>query len=243
MMKRFILFSLVILGALAAQGQSTTVTSTIIDPLANSWGYGTVTAVFQNAPGSSFKPVWSGGTLNPIPPTVALDSTAHFTMSLPSTNTITPSGGTWIFSVCPNSSQPCAVLATSVIGTTLDIEPLLLSAGVFPTQLVISTPVAKVYNINQTFPPPLNQGGMLYDTATQAMLVYTSTGWQPFATVGSGVPVLTNPPGSQTITQPINTNFNFTTSGTGGVLENGNQLIYNNFPSAVSLLGAFTALS
>src|SRR5271154_3628581 len=203
------MFLLIFLLCPVVMAQSTTVTSTIIDPLGNSWGYGTVTAVFQNAPGASTKPVWSGGVLNPIPPTVALDSTGHFTMSLPSTNTITPAGGTWIFSVCPNSSQQCAVLPTPVIGATLDIEPLLISAGVFPTQLVISTPVAKVYNVNQTFAPPLNQGGMLYDTTTQSMLVYTSTGWQPFATVGSGVPILSNPTGNQTITQPINTIFNF----------------------------------
>src|SRR5271165_6112795 len=99
-----------------AGAQSTTVSSTIIDPLGNSWNYGTVTAVFQNAPGASSQPVWSGGTLNPIPPTVALSSSGFFTMSLPSTNAITPAGGTWIFSVCPNSSQQCAVLATPVIG-------------------------------------------------------------------------------------------------------------------------------
>src|SRR5271168_88020 len=181
MKKLLILFS--VLFALGASAQSTTISSTIIDPLGNSWNYGTVTAVFQRAPGTGV-PVWSGGTLNPIPATVNLTSSGGLTMTLPSTNYITPAGGTWIFNVCPNSTQQCAVFSTAVIGTTLDINPLIAAANAWPTNLVISTPIAKVYNVNQTFPPPLSQGGVLYDTTTQAMLVYTSTGWQPFATVG-----------------------------------------------------------
>ena len=225
-----------------AGAQSTVVSGTIVDPLGNTWSAGTVTAVFEKSPFNPYPPTWSGGSFNPLPPTVNLDSGGNFTITLPSNTAITPSGSKWNFSVCPNATQSCAVLGLVVSGSTLDMEAAINNANAWPTDLVHSTPIAKVYNINQTFPPPLAQGGMLYDTTTQTMLVYTNTGWQPFATVG-GQPIVSNPTGTQTITQPINTNFNFNTSGTGGVLENGNQFIYNNFAGAVSFLGTFTVPS
>jgi hypothetical protein len=86
MKKLLILFSA--LFALGASAQSTTITSTITDPLGNTWGYGTVTAVFQPAPGAPGKPTWSGGAFNPTPAPVALNSSGTFTMTLPSTNAI-----------------------------------------------------------------------------------------------------------------------------------------------------------
>jgi len=222
MKKLLTLFSLVLTSL--AYAQSTVINGPIVDQFSNTWSFGTVTAVFQRAPNSSTRPVWSGGTLITNPPTVSMDSGGNFTMSLPSNTAITPSGSSWVLSVCPNATLQCAVLPVALAGGTVNINPILLGAGVFPTATVPPTQISKVYNINETFPPPLNQGGMLYDTTTQQLLLFTSTGWQPFASVG-GIPILTNPLGNQTVTQPLNTVFNFITSGIGAVEINGSPIV------------------
>jgi hypothetical protein len=230
MKKLLILFSLFV--SSLALAQSTVVSGPIIDQFGNTWSFGTVTAVFQRAPNTSTPPVWSGGPLIPNPPTVNTDAGGNFTISLPSTNAITPSGGTWIFSVCPNASLQCAVLATPLLGGTQNLNTLLLGANVFPAATVPPTQISKVYNTNETFTPPLNQGGMLYNTTTQQLLVFTSTGWQPFASVG-GLPVITNPLGNQTITQPSGSSFNIITSGSGSSNITG-PLYATNFVSQLT---------
>src|SRR5277367_2622343 len=116
MKKLLILFSVCFALIGGAKAQSTVVSGTLVDPLGNVWQYATITAVFQRSPSNPFPPVWSGGPFNPLPPTVTADVNGNFTITLPSSTSITPSGSTWQFSVCPNASQSCAVLNTPITG-------------------------------------------------------------------------------------------------------------------------------
>lgn len=207
-----------------ANAQSTVVSGSLVDSSGYTWSYGTVTAVFQRAPNSSGTPVWSGGTLNPIPASVATDSGGNFSITLPTNTYITPAGSTWLFSFCPNATTQCAVINIPLTTSTFNPVSTITAQGAWPTGQIFPTQISKVYNVAQAGTPPLNQGGMVYNVTNQTMNVYTNSGWTPFAFVG-GLPVVTNPSGNQTITQPINTILNFITSGTGAVEVNGNPVL------------------
>jgi len=201
-MLKYIWYLILGLGAITASAQSTTVSGTLVDPLGNTWSAATITAVFQNTPGKSPPFVWTGGAFNQLPATVTSDSGGNFSLILPSNTSISPVGSTWLFSVCPNASLQCAVVNVAVSGTTLNIVPIITGANAWPPLPAQPTTISKVYNTNQVAAPPQNQGGMLYDTTSQEMLVFTAGGWEPFATVG-GLPIITNPAGTQNIIQPL----------------------------------------
>lgn len=222
-----------------ANAQSTVVSGSLVDSSGYTWSYGTVTAVFQRAPNSSGTPVWSGGTLNPIPASVATDSGGNFSITLPTNTYITPAGSTWLFSFCPNATTQCAVINIPLTTSTFNPVSTITAQGAWPTGQIFPTQISKVYNVAQAGTPPLNQGGMVYNVTNQTMNVYTNSGWTPFAYVG-GLPVVTNPSGNQTITQPINTIFNFITSGTGAIEINSNPILYNNYPNVATLNGVTT---
>lgn len=204
--------------------QSTTLTGSVIDPTSYTWSYGTITAIFQPSPGVPGPYTWSGGAFNQLPATVSLDSGGNFTLSLPSNTAIVPSGSTWLINVCPNASLQCAVVNAPLTGGSVNISSLVTASSAWPVGGISPTQISKVYNVAQAGTPPLNQGGMVYNTTNQTMNVYGTGGWTPFAVVG-GLPVVTNPGGNQTVTQPLNTIFNFITSGTGTLQHNGNAVL------------------
>lgn len=228
---RYIAF-LLVLAAGYAEAQSTTVSGTVVDPNGYTWSYGTVTALFRGAPNYNGHSIWSGGTLNTIPATVSTDSGGNFSITLPSNTSITPSGSTWQLNFCPNETLQCAVIVVSVTGTTYNPVPAITTQNAWPTSQIGPTQISKVYNTAQVGTPPINQGGMVYNTTNQTMYVYGTSGWTPFAFVG-GLPVITNPSGNQTVTQPINTIFNFITSGTGAVEVNGYPVVTTNSDHSV----------
>lgn len=227
MTKLLTIFSLFFL-CICAGAQSTVVSGTLVDPQGNTWSSATVTAVFTQAPNVPGPYIWDGGTFNAIPASVTSDSGGNFSITLPTNvSHINPSGSTWLFSICPNASLQCAVVNVALSGSTFNILPTINGANAWPVGPVVPTSVAKVYNTNQTATPPQAQGGLVYNTTNQTMNIYTITGWQPFATVG-GLPVVTNPIGTQTITQPLNSNFNIQTSGTGALQHNGVPVLDNS---------------
>ena len=205
-------------------GQTTTVSGPIVDQRGNTWSYATVTAFFSPTPNTPGPFNWSGGSFNLAPPTVTADSGGNFSLVLANNSAIAPSGSGWYFSVCPNATLPCAVVTLGLSGGTVNISTAITNAGTWPPGFVTTTQIAKFYNVNQTQGcPPVNQGGMGYNTTNSIMYVCTNSGFQPFATVG-GIPIITNPSGTQSITQPLNTDFNFIVSGNGKVKINGNSI-------------------
>lgn len=224
MKKLLIRFSLLLLLVGYLKAQSTTLTGSVVDNHGYTWSYGTVTAVFQPSPGVPGPYNWSGGSFNQLPATVNMDSGGNFTLVVATNTSIVPSGSTWLISVCPNESLQCAVINAPLTGGSVNVTSLVTATNSWPTGNIAPTQISKVYNTAQAGTPPLNQGGMVYNTTNQTMNVYGTAGWTPFAVVG-GLPVVTNPSGNQTITQPLNTIFNFITSGAGSLQHNGNVVL------------------
>ena len=168
-------------------GQSTTVSGTLTDPLGNVWFGATIQALFTNAPGIPGPYTWTGGAFNPVQATVTADSSGHFSMSLP-TNVgfIAPSGSTWVFNVCPNSSLPCAVVNVALTGGTLDMESTITSQGAWPAGPIPVTSISTAYNSNQMFTPPARQGGLFYNNTTNCINAWNGTAWVAICTGGGG---------------------------------------------------------
>jgi hypothetical protein len=198
----FRLIVFIFLCSIGAVAQTTTVTGPIIDPSGNTWSVATVHAVFVPTPNVPGPYVWSGGAFNANPPTVTTDAGGNFTLTLPSNTSITPSGSSWQIITGPNATTSAAIASVMLSGGSLDISTAYTAVGGWPTTRINPTPITTVYNTNQTLPPPTGQGGMVYNTTTQQMEIYTISGWVTFANVG-GLPVVTNPTGNQIIVQPL----------------------------------------
>src|SRR6202040_3225443 len=86
-----------------AYSQSTTVSGTFTDSAGTLWKNGNYSFTFQPAASNpSAQYFWNGAPFSKSQ-TIAgnLDNTASFSVSVPSNTSITPSGSTWLFQVCP----------------------------------------------------------------------------------------------------------------------------------------------
>ena len=224
-MKRFLICSLLLVtGWLNAQ--STTVTGNVTDPLGNIWLNSRISATFAPTPGQQGPYTWSGGPLNLGPITTLTDASGNFSFSLPSNTSIVPSLSTWAFTVCPDATLACVVFNIPITGGTQNITSTITAN--FGTAKVAATFIAKAYNNNMLGTIPLNEGAMIYNTTLAALQYWNGSIWQTLATGNAGCTsncVVTNPINGQTITQPVNTNFNVVTSGTGAFQHNGNPII------------------
>lgn len=127
MRKALQLISLLLLSVGLAYGQSlTTVTATITDPTGQAFAGGTVQAQYQRPSGqqgitplSNGLPIVEQGPAN----NAALNSSGAFTVNIANLATVSPTGGSWRFIICPNATTACAIAnSTGVIGTTVDLS-------------------------------------------------------------------------------------------------------------------------
>jgi len=127
---------LLILGLLfahSAYAQSTAVTFQAVDTSSQQWTNGSYKISFytNGLPGPF---VWTGGAFNFNNfYTGALDGTGSATVTIPSSNAISPSGTEWSIQVCPNSSAPCYSQNFSIQGSTQTVAltppPVLVPAN------------------------------------------------------------------------------------------------------------------
>src|SRR5271170_7045231 len=102
--------------------QSTTVsTSGVIDTDGATWAGGTYNLTFQpnpNFPGVN-QYVWTGGNLQQnLQFSGPLGGSGTFSVSVPDNATITPSGSSWKFTICPNATAGCFSSNIAVSGAT-----------------------------------------------------------------------------------------------------------------------------
>src|SRR6516164_5519057 len=101
---------LVLLCAIPAFGQSTTVSGQVTDGGGQSWNNGTITFTFLPNPAYPSGPYsWTGGAFNPYQTyNSALNGTGGYSaLSVPSSSAITPTGTQWKVTVCAQATAPC----------------------------------------------------------------------------------------------------------------------------------------
>jgi Pectate lyase superfamily protein len=117
--------------ALAAFGQHTTVSATIQDASGQSWAFGTYRiSFFNNGLGGPFflagAPFDPGTTFSGV-----LDSTGSFaSVSVPSSNFITPVGTAWFVTVCPAATTACFTKTIPITGGTMNLTGLVVPPAV-----------------------------------------------------------------------------------------------------------------
>jgi hypothetical protein len=117
---------------------------------------------------------------SPIIPSVSAttDTNGSFTMTLTDVKTISPSGGTWKFTVCPNATVPCTIISgVTITGTTQEIGGLITSN--IPSLAVnAQTLIPKAYNNNQVPVIDLtNTGAMYWNTIDKAIHLWDGSVW------------------------------------------------------------------
>jgi hypothetical protein len=117
--------------------QSTTVTGTITDAGSQVWFNGTYSFSFKVAPSSpTAQYFWNGAPFSSSQ-TIAgnLNGSGHFSVSVPSNASITPSGSTWILTVCPaaTATNGCYSLPFAFATGSQDI-----SSAVIPPAVQVS---------------------------------------------------------------------------------------------------------
>lgn len=175
-MRRLILLALlVLLCAIPAHGQSTTVSGTITDSGSQVWANGTYKLIFQPNPQYPTGPyTWTGGTLNQVI-SGTLDGSGHYSVSVPSNNRITPVGSTWVLQVTPNATSPSFTTAnTNITGSTQTLNatpPAILIPWSLPPGPAISA--YSDSEIGGTLVP----GSEYFNTTSLVTRVWNGTSW------------------------------------------------------------------
>jgi len=183
-------------GVLSAQICPTTNCSTVTVQVQDSngvyWANGSISYTFQNNGQFTGQYQWNGANV----PNTYLQSTlvplgggGDASFQVPLSNTITPSGSSWKFTVCPNASYQCTIvnIPITIDGQNISaqinaaIPAIQIQAGVMPF----------AYDDAMVRVPPLN-GGTYFDTTLLVPKYWNGFAWIPYATV-SGVCGGTNP--------------------------------------------------
>lgn len=148
-MRKFIQLIALLVFPVLSFGQSlTTVTATIADPAGQAFIAGTAQADYirpqgkqGNVPISNGAPIVEHGSAL----TTTLNSSGQFTISLANLSTVTPVGGTWQFTLCPNASSTCQVARSSAItGSSIDLSAA-LSAQIKTISVFAQPTLARAY--------------------------------------------------------------------------------------------------
>ncbi|HEY1644758.1 MAG TPA: hypothetical protein VGF75_00030, partial [Candidatus Saccharimonadales bacterium] len=197
------------------KGQSQTytpVTAIVTDPASVAWWNGNWSAKYYN-PSSTLPPVYTktGVKVQTIY-SGNLDDTGAFSQSMPDTSAITPAGGSWIFTLCPDQFVPCqAMPARSLVGSTsIDLSSF------FTANLAIPyfKPPITAYGYSTGYANTPASGMTLVTVPSQVsnaytFQVYNAGAWHLIASSASGGCssdcVITDPTGNQIINQPSGT--------------------------------------
>jgi hypothetical protein len=182
MRKLVILFALLSL-ALPALGGTSAVTATITDADSQTWNNGSFQVTFvplagtnasdYNVNGSSFTQFFTG----------QMNGSGVLTVTLTDLSTVTPTGGQWRFTLCPNASSVCAsVITNAVVGATPNLSTQ-LSTGLAGPRFATG-PSAFGYSDTEVSPTP-QPGGLYYSVTSAAVRVWSGTAWSSLGT-GSG---------------------------------------------------------
>lgn len=184
-MKRLLFILIVLLCAVSAHAQATTVSGQIVATNAQSWNNGSYQIQFYppaNNPTGPF--VWNG---QPFSRTTifngSLDGTGSFTQSLPSNTAISPGGSQWQFTVCPNATAPCYSTILTITGATQNV-----TSNIVPPAIAINMtnppPAVHTYLNSELISPSVGQS--YWNVSSDTALYWDGIMWVPIGGGGSG---------------------------------------------------------
>jgi hypothetical protein len=200
--------------------QNTIVSATVSDLSGQTWNNGNYNITFIPTPGRPGPYTFNGAPFSPTTYSGVMNPGGFFTVTVPDNNFITPAGSQWNVTVCPNASFSCHPTILPINGGSVD-----LSSAISSTNKAIAfspTPVAFGYSTAEPMALP-GVGQQFFNVTTNSPEFWTGTMWVPFPTGGTFIQA--GPPGTQNLTQPVNTSFNVFTSGTGSFNYNGNTVL------------------
>lgn len=153
---------------------ATTVTATLQDPTGQILSNSSVHIEFLPAPNTNNNPI-----IQPID--LITNSIGFFSTTLTANTSITPSGSTYIFTICPNASMPCSIIRQiQISGTTQDISNQ-LNAGIAQVAVNPQTILSKAYTDSELNVTGLSREGALYWNTTNRYLgLWDGAGWNNF---------------------------------------------------------------
>lgn len=187
-MKRSTLFWIFIIALFVAfisgkaSAQTAAVSATITDGSGQAYANGTWQATLTRPAGLS---LGTAQRIDGVPLVFSfggsLDANGTFAATMPRTDKITPSGYTWMFSICPNTTYSCSTVAVSLAGASVD-----LSASLSAAVGTINIPAAALSDTNKVIPRAYKDseivnpvaGSMYFNTMTGIWRGFNGTIWQ-----------------------------------------------------------------
>lgn len=211
-MRKFIQCALV-LGCFSCLsfGQSlTTVTATITDPSPQAFVSGTATAEYQRPANSQgITPVINGVPIVERPNLVGMDGSGTFVINLANLALVSPAGGKWRFTLCPNASASCSVVdSAGIVGAAVNLSAN-LSAGVFLISVPAQPHVFRAYKDSEIITAP---GVVWLDVTINVVkyidalgIIHTLGGGVTGVTPGGGLVLTGTTVGLRTDCSPVQT--------------------------------------
>jgi hypothetical protein len=237
-MKKHLIW-LLLLSSLSFGQTLSVVTATITDPSGQAFINGTMTAQYLSPPNAQGIPM-SAGVPIATQGAATLDGTGTFTVSLADLSTISPTGGTWQFTLCSQATAGCQqVNSKLVIGASPNLSTSLSSQI---TTLVVGPNVtlSRAYKDAELSTAP----GMLWlDTIIDQLKFVDATGTVRIVGTGSGVISISG--GTGIVVSPNPITGTGTVSLSSSVLINpmttlGDMIYENITPAATRLAGPTT---
>jgi hypothetical protein len=227
--RHLIAFFVFLLVAVAANAQSTTVSGTITDAGGQAWNNGTYSFTFKPSPSNpTGQYYWNGAPFSSSQTIQGdLDGSAHFSVSVPSNTSITPSGSTWTLQLCSaaTATNGCNVSSLTVTGATQSVSTIVPPAVVVD----LSTPLqnATAYIDGEVTGARTGQQYFNLSDGTQ----HVCTGFPPCTWVSVG--------GSSASILPLNNTFTGVNTFTQTIHGNisGNAATATNATNATNLVG------
>lgn len=196
-MRRLTLVLGLLLGAVPALGQTTSVSGTITDAGGQAWAFGTVQFRFRPSDSNPTGQYFFNGapfdksTTIPAPP-LPLDSTGSFSgVVVPSNTSITPSGSTWTVQVCPAATTPCSSQNLTITGGSENISAFIIPPAI---NLNLSVPLLGARTYTDAEVSGALPGTLYFNLTDNRLHVCLQTGFPPctWFVLNGGLGTVTN---------------------------------------------------
>lgn len=197
---KYIASLLLIISSFCAGQIMTVVTGTITDPSGQAFISGSVQADYHRPQGragtkpqSNGQPIVEHGAQN----FAVMDATGTFSLAIADLQTVSPAGGSWVFTLCPFASGTCSVVTSqAVTGTTIDLGAS-LSNGVAVITVVATPALSKAYQDKEIVIAP----GVIWLDVVANQIKYMDA-------LGNIYPITGGTSGNALITNPTQTSQN-----------------------------------
>lgn len=185
----------------------TTVSAIVRDSDGQNWFQGSWKVEFVPSPDRPYLSQYVVDGATPLNPNVisqsgSMDINGYFSVTLYDNTSVTPSGSSWKFTICPLSSAACGFYTLAAAGASLDISGA-LTFLLPPPRFLGAYPN---YGYSDIEVIPSNKPGSTYYNVTQQVQKYYNNQTQTWNVVGTGpagTPGTPGPPGAPSATPPV----------------------------------------